>query len=169
VKDGGKAAAGPQAEKVVAATLAETEKKVERVLSADGPEDPADLRDELRENMFETIGLFRDEETMARGLDKVRELRERYPRIGIKNRGRRYNLDWCRNLELEGMILVAEAIAAGALARKESRGSHFRTDCTERDDKNFLKHTIARLTADGPKLEYRPVTITKWEPKARTY
>ncbi len=166
--EGGEAARSGLA-KVMARVLGETEKKVLRVLEADGPEDPADLRDELRETMFRTVGLFRDEKTMTAGLEKVHELRERYPRMGLRHRGRRYNLDWARNLELEGMILVAEAIAAGALARRESRGSHFRTDARERDDESFLKHTIARLTGDGPRLEYRPVTITRWEPKARTY
>lgn len=166
--EGGEAARSGLA-KVMARVIGETEKKVLRVLEADGPEDPADLRDELRETMFRTVGLFRDEKTMTAGLEKVHELRERYPRMGLRHRGRRYNLDWARNLELEGMILVAEAIAAGALARRESRGSHFRTDARERDDESFLKHTIARLTGDGPRLEYRPVTITRWEPKARTY
>ncbi len=168
---GGKNGAADRAltEKALAKTMTETLKRVEWVLGADGPEDPADLRDELRDNMFANVGLFREEAAMTAGLERVRELRHRYPKIGIRNRGRRYNLDWARNLELEGMILVAEAIAAGALARKESRGSHFRTDFKERDDENFLKHTIARLTPDGPRLEYRPVTITKWQPQARTY
>ncbi|RJQ06484.1 MAG: FAD-binding protein [Bacillota bacterium] len=169
VKGEGGARAKAGSEKVLAKVMADTEKRVIWVLEADGPEDPAGLRDELRESMFRNVGLFREEKGMLEGLDKVRELRGRYPRIGIRNRGRRYNLDWARNLELEGMILVAEAIAAGALARKESRGSHFRTDYKERDDQNFLKHTIARLTDDGPRLEYRPVTITRWEPQARTY
>jgi len=169
VKDEADGVGGEKVEKVLAAAMAEATRRVTWVLEADGPEDPAALRDELRENMFTNIGLFREEGAMKAGLDKVRELRERFRRIGIRHRGRRYNLDWARNLELEGMILVAEAIAAGALARRESRGSHFRTDYRERDDRDFLKHTIARLTEDGPELEYRPVTITKWEPKARTY
>ncbi len=164
---GKKARAG--AEKAMAKTLAEATKRVEWVRTADGKEDPAGLRDELRETMFENVGLFRDEKAMKKGLDKVRELRKRYPKIGIKHRGPRYNLDWARNLELEGMILVAEAIVAGAIARKESRGSHFRTDYKERNDQDFLKHTIAHLGDDGPRLEYRPVTITKWQPQARTY
>jgi len=172
---GASAGSGPgvpsreEAERVVLGTLAQTRKRVEWVLNADGPEDPAALRDELRENMFANVGLFREEKSMTKGLEKVRELRERYRRIGIRNHGRTYNLDWARNLELEGMLLVAEAIAAGALARKESRGSHFRTDYKERDDVNFLKHTVARLGPDGPRLEWRPVTITKWQPQARTY
>ncbi len=169
VKGEGGAKAKAGAEKVLAKTLTETEKRVEWVRNASGSEDPAGLRDELRESMFANVGLFRERKAMAKGLDKVRELRSRYPKIGIRNRGLKYNLDWARNLELEGMLLVAEAIAAGALARKESRGSHFRTDYKERDDTNFGKHTIARLGPDGPRLEYRPVTITKWQPQARTY
>jgi len=169
VKGEGGEKARRNAGKVMARALAETEKKAGWVLEAAGPEDPADLRDELRVSMFANVGLFREEKTMAAGLEKARELRGRYPKIGIRNRGRRFNLDWARTMELEGMVLVAEAIAAGALARKESRGSHYRLDYKERDDVNFLRHTIARLTDDGPRLEYRPVTITRWEPKARTY
>ena len=156
-------------EKILAGTLAETEKRANWVLGAAGPEDPADLRDELRESMFLNVGLFREEKAMAAGLEKVLELKARYPRIGIRNRDLKYNLDWVRNLELLGMILVAEAIVVGALGRQESRGSHFRVDHRDRDDAKFLKHTIARLTPDGARLEYRPVTITKWQPQARTY
>jgi len=169
VKGQGGEAADKGAEKALAKTMAETERRVIWVLVAAGPEDPAGLRDELRESMFANIGIFREEKAMAVGLDKVRELRARYPKIGIRNRGRKYNLDWARNLELEGQILVAETIAAGALARKESRGSHFRRDYMDRDDASFLRHTVAHLTKDGPRLEYRPVTITKWPPQARTY
>jgi succinate dehydrogenase / fumarate reductase flavoprotein subunit len=163
----GKAAA--DAGKVLAAALNETEKRAGEVLEARGPEDPATLRDELRETMFLNVGLFREEKAMTSGLAKVRELRERYAKIGIRNRGLKYNLDWVRNLELLGMLQVAEAIAVGALARKESRGSHYRVDYKDRDDASFQKHTLARLTLDGPLLEYRPVTITKWQPQARTY
>jgi len=169
VKGGGAEAARKGAEEVLAEVKAQAEKKAAWVLEADGPESPADLRDQLRETMFEKVGLFREDKTMQEGLRKVRELRDRFPRIGIQHRGRKFNLDWARTLELEGMLLVAEAIAAGAIARKESRGSHYRTDYKDRDDANFLKHTIARLTPDGPRLEYRPVTITKWQPQARTY
>ncbi|MCL6581390.1 MAG: FAD-binding protein, partial [Firmicutes bacterium] len=169
VKGGAIEAVRKGAEKVLAEVKERTEKKAAWVLAADGPESPADLRDQLRETMFEKVGLFREEKTMQEGLHKVRELRERFPRIGIQHRGRKYNLDWARTLELEGMLLVAEAIVAGAIARKESRGSHYRTDYKDRDDENFLKHTVARLTPDGPRLEYRPVTITKWQPQARTY
>jgi succinate dehydrogenase / fumarate reductase flavoprotein subunit len=168
-KGQGGVAAKKDSEKILAGTFAETEKRVNWVLGAAGPEDPADLRDELRESMFLNVGLFREEKTLAAGLEKVLELKARYPRIGIRNRDLKYNLDWVRNLELLGMILVAEAIVVGALGRQESRGSHFRVDYRDRDDAKFLKHTIARLTPDGARLEYRPVTITKWQPQARTY
>ncbi len=168
-KGQGGVAARTDSERILAGTFAETEKRANWVLGAAGPEDPADLRDELRESMFLNVGLFREEKAMATGLEKVLELKARYPRIGIRNRDLKYNLDWVRNLELLGMILVAETIVAGALGRQESRGSHFRVDYRDRDDARFLKHTIARLTPDGARLEYRPVTITKWQPQARTY
>ena len=72
-------------------------------------------------------------------------------------------------LELDYMIDCAAAVCAGALARKESRGAHFRTDITERDDENWLKHTLVYKSEDGPRVETLPVTITSWEPEKRVY
>ncbi|MFZ5824342.1 MAG: FAD-dependent oxidoreductase [Bacillota bacterium] len=155
------------------AALAGVKAKVEARFQAlyDGPgtEDGPSLRVELQETMFHKVGVFRTEETLAEGLAKVRELRERYAKVRVKHTGRIYNLDLLQHSELQGMINVAEAIAAGALARKESRGSHARRDYTERDDVNFLKHTLAYHTPDGVRLDYSPVTITKFQPEARKY
>jgi succinate dehydrogenase / fumarate reductase flavoprotein subunit len=74
-----------------------------------------------------------------------------------------------KKLELEGMLSLAEVIAKGALAREESRGSHSRRDFKERDDATWLKHTMATFTPEGAKLNYSPVTITKYQPEARKY
>ncbi|MEW8979743.1 MAG: succinate dehydrogenase/fumarate reductase flavoprotein subunit, partial [Symbiobacterium sp.] len=89
--------------------------------------------------------------------------------VRVRHTGKVYNMELIRAYELGGMIDVAEAIAAGALARKESRGSHARRDFPERDDQNFLKHTLAFHTPDGVRLDYSPVTITRYQPQARKY
>ncbi len=157
----------------VDAALAEAQAKVEKrfreLFDAPGTESEAVLRVELQENMFNNIGIFREEESMKAGLEKVRELRQRYRNVKVRNTGRVYNMELIRAYELAGMIDVAEAIAAGALARKESRGSHARRDYPERDDENFLKHTLAYYSPEGVRLDYSPVTITRYQPQARKY
>ena len=89
--------------------------------------------------------------------------------MGLKQKSLAFNNELIQYLELEGMLHVAEVIAEGALARKESRGSHFRTDFPKRDDEHWLRHTLAYKTPEGPRLEYKDVTITKYPPKERTY
>ena len=89
--------------------------------------------------------------------------------MNVGAKGRRYNLELIGALELPAMLELAEATAVGALTRTESRGSHFRRDFPERDDTNWLKHTVARWTPEGPQLEYKPIVITKWQPEVRTY
>ncbi|MCL4424064.1 MAG: FAD-dependent oxidoreductase [Firmicutes bacterium] len=151
------------------AALREEKERVEELLQRDGAENPGRLHEELRNTMFYKIGVFRQEEEMREGLEKVRELKDRVKKIHIAHKGRRYNLDLARNLELEGMVEMAEVIALGAITRKESRGSHYRLDHRERDDANWLKHTLAYRTDDGPRLDYKPVTITRYQPEARRY
>ncbi|MFO7273765.1 MAG: FAD-binding protein [Bacillota bacterium] len=157
----------------VDAVLEEAQKKVEarfrELFEGPGTESEAALRVELQENMFNNVGIFRDEESLTAGLNKVRELRERYRGVKVRHTGKVYNMELIRAYELRGMIDVAEAIAAGALARKESRGSHARRDYPERDDVNFLKHTLAYYTPEGVRLDYSPVTITRYQPQARQY
>lgn len=149
--------------------LREEKARVEELLRREGTEHPGRLHEELRNTMFYKIGIFRQESEMMEGLAKIRELKERVKKIYIAHKGRRYNLDLARNIELEGMVELAEVIAVGAIARKESRGSHYRLDYRERDDANWLKHTLAYRTEDGPRLDYKPVTITKYQPEARRY
>jgi len=151
------------------AALREEKARVEELLRREGTEHPGRLHEELRNTMFYKIGIFRQESEMMEGLAKIRELKERVKKIYIAHKGRRYNLDLARNIELEGMVELAEVIAVGAIARKESRGSHYRLDYRERDDANWLKHTLAYRTEDGPRLDYKPVTITKYQPEARRY
>ncbi len=130
---------------------------------------PAHIRREMGETMNSNVGVFRREEELKAALGKVRELKDRYRRVPVQNKGKVYNTDLFQALELGFMLDLAEAIALGAVERKESRGAHARRDFPERDDANFLKHTLARYTPDGPRLEYAPVTITRWQPERRAY
>ena len=148
---------------------AEVERRFQALFENTGTEREAALRSELQQNMFHNVGVFRTAEGLEAGLAKVRELKQRYRNVRVRHTGKVYNMELIRAYELGGMIDVAEAIAAGALARKESRGSHARRDFPERDDQNFLKHTLAFHTPDGVRLDYSPVTITRYQPQARKY
>jgi fumarate reductase flavoprotein subunit len=109
---------------------------------------------------------------MQEACTSLAALRERYRRgLKLDDRNRAFNTEWLSAIELGFTLEIAEVIAQSALARRESRGAHTWLDeCTERDDDNYLKHTLAYRTGDGPpRLEYGPVTITKSEPKARVY
>jgi fumarate reductase flavoprotein subunit len=119
--------------------------------------------------MEDGCGIYREKATMAQTCDILRRLRERFGRIGLADHDAVFNTELISALELESMLDVAAAVAHAALAREESRGAHTRTDFPKRDDARFLKHTLAYRTPDGPRLEYLPVTITRWAPEERKY
>ncbi len=128
------------------------------------------LRKTMQEVMTEHASVFRDESGLREGLAKIRSLRERYAEVGVQDQGRRFNSDLLETFELEGLLDIAEAIVVSALARTESRGAHSREDYPDRDDEKWLKHTLVRRTENGrPEISYKPVTITRFEPKPRTY
>ena len=135
----------------------------------DGKERIATIRQEMQAAMEEGAGIYRKEEEMKKTCDTLRELRERFSNIAIDDKAEVFNTQVIAALELDCMLDVAEAVAHSALNRKESRGSHTRTDFPKRDDQNFLKHTLAHRTAQGPRIEYLPVTITRWQPEERKY
>jgi succinate dehydrogenase / fumarate reductase flavoprotein subunit len=150
-------------------TLKQTIEQVDALLKSEGKERLVTLRNQMQETMTDKVGIFREEKPMAEALATLRELRARYRHIGVDARHRKFNLDLLHTIELGGMLDIAEATAASALARKESRGAHARLDFTTRDDTNWLKHTLAYFTPDGARLDYKPVTITKWQPEERKY
>ena len=129
----------------------------------------AAVRHEMAEAMTEGIGVFRDQDSMERAEAAVRRSRSQFDKVSVQDKGKTFNTDLMFALELDYMIDCAAAVCAGALARKESRGAHFRTDITERDDENWLKHTLVYKSEDGPRVETLPVTITSWEPEKRVY
>jgi len=134
-----------------------------------GKERIATIRQEMQQAMEEGAGIYRDEQKMEKACGALRTLRERFKDIIIEDRGSTFNTEVMNALELDFMLDVAETVANSALKRKESRGSHTRTDFPKRDDENFLRHTLAYHTPDGPRIEYLPVTITRWQPEERKY
>jgi succinate dehydrogenase / fumarate reductase flavoprotein subunit len=125
---------------------------------------------EMRETVFQNCGVFRQKKKLIEGHDKIRELLERYRRVALQNnKTRRFNPALVNVLELKGMLLMAELIIAGAVAREECRGAHWRTDFPARDDGKWLKHTMAVFSGDGPVFSYTEVEITDYEPGERQY
>jgi succinate dehydrogenase / fumarate reductase flavoprotein subunit len=127
------------------------------------------LRDNLKTVMTHQVGIFRKESDLFSARERIRELKQGLGQISIQQKGLILNNEWIQFLELEGMLHVAETIVEGALARKESRGSHFRIDYPKRDDEHWLRHTLAFKTSEGVRLDYKQVTITNYPPKERTY
>ncbi len=123
----------------------------------------------LRETMWENIGIFRDENGMKTGLSEIIKLREMAKNMYVTDKSKTYNTEFFNALELRNMLDLALVIANAAINRKESRGAHYRTDYPERDDKNWLKHTIAYMRGNTVEITYKPVKITKWQPEARVY
>jgi len=153
------------------AARAEAETWVRSLLdNADG-ERPWQIRDELGQTMLENFGVFRHADKMERQLGILAGLRERYERgIVIEDKGNVFNSDLTQAIELGYLFDVADCMLQAGLARRESRGAHSRPgDYPERDDENFLKHSISTWTDDGPALSYRDVRMTKWEPMERKY
>ena len=128
------------------------------------------VRRELGETMNSHLAVYRNEEGMRAAFEKLGELRARYDRVVVHDKGKVFNTNLIFTLELGFMLDCAETIILGALERKESRGAHTRTDMPDRDDENWLKHILISRTEDGETaVDYLPVKITQWEPKVRSY
>jgi succinate dehydrogenase / fumarate reductase, flavoprotein subunit len=150
-------------------SLEAEEAHLSEMLRREGTEYFTSIRDELAITMTAWVGIFREDEPLRNAVAVLEGLSRHCRRAILRHRGQRYNLELVRALETEAMLDVAQTIVTGALARKESRGSHSRTDFPQRDDANWLMHTIAKYTGDGPELSYQPVTITRWQPQERRY
>jgi fumarate reductase flavoprotein subunit len=155
----------------ISALAADEQRRLDRqfLRKEGGTERIATIRQEMQTAMEEGAGIYRDEQKMEKACKTLRTLRERFTGMMIEDRGSTFNTEVMTALELDFMLDVAEAVANSALMRRESRGSHTRTDFPKRDDANFLKHTLAYRTPDGPKIDYLPVTITRWAPEERKY
>ncbi len=136
----------------------------------DGTESPAEIRRELGALMEEGVGIFRSEQTTQKAIEQIAQLKQRYQNVKITDHSTNFNTDWLTTIELGFLLDVAEAMAHSAYQRKESRGSHQRLDMPERDDVNYLKHSLAFYQGSGaPKIDYSDVTITKSQPAVRAY
>jgi fumarate reductase flavoprotein subunit len=135
-----------------------------------GREPIAELREEMQRIMEQSAGIYRSAETLAGAAEKLHELQERFRDIRLDDRGHLFNTELIAALELSCMLEVAETMAACAMQRMESRGAHQRTDYPERNDQKFLAHSLVYRGADGrPRVEYAPVTVTRWPPGERVY
>src|SRR5438128_7614805 len=150
---------------------ADAERDLRRLLDRADGERPWQIRDELAQTMHENFGVFRREEQMQKQGEIVARLRERYESVIVDDKGEVFNNDLTQALELDFLLELAECMVVAGIARKESRGAHARPhDFPERDDETFLRHTLVTLDREGrPQLDWRPVTITKWQPQERTY
>jgi succinate dehydrogenase / fumarate reductase flavoprotein subunit len=149
--------------------LAAVEHEVNGLTGINGAENAADIKSDLQATMAEKCGIFRDRIGLTGALRSINELKERFKRIGVKDSGMIFNTELVEALELRNMLEYSEVIALSALAREESRGSHFRTDFPLRNDDRWLKHTLTHRSESGPVLKYKPVTITRYAPERRTY
>ena len=114
-------------------------------------------------------GIYRTEKSLEDTCEKLGELRERFSNLIIEDHNNSFNTELTAALELDFMLELAQILAHSALARTESRGSHQRTDHPDRDDENFMKHSVAYRTDGDPRIEYKDVVITRWPPKERVY
>jgi succinate dehydrogenase / fumarate reductase flavoprotein subunit len=144
--------------------------RFERLRSGTGKENAGKLREELQITMMDNVGIIREEAGMKTAVEKVEELRRRYLDVEVMDKGTRFNTDLLEAWELGNLLDLARVVAVGALNRTESRGAHSREDYPKRNDEEWLKHTFVRQTEDGGvEIDYKPVTITDFQPKERVY
>ncbi len=150
--------------------IAAEEKRVfDKVSGSEGDERVSLIRDAMRRVMNENVWVFRRHDELQSALKEIRQLKKRFMNIRIEDKGKSFNTELVEVLQLDFTLDLAEVTISGALARTESRGAHSRLDYKQRDDENWLKHTLAYYTKEGPRLEYIPVTMTKWSPTKRAY
>jgi succinate dehydrogenase / fumarate reductase flavoprotein subunit len=155
---------------VPASQLVDAERDLRALLDRERGERPWRIRDELAQTMHENFGVFRREDQMQQQGEIVGALRERYERVVVEDKGNVFNTDLTQALELEFLLELADCMVVAGLARKESRGAHARPhDFPDRDDENYLRHTVVTWEDGTPKLEWKPVTMTKWQPQERKY
>jgi len=150
--------------------VTDAERELDTLLDHEVGERPHAIRDEMAQTMHENFGVFRREEQMRRQGEIVAGLRERFDRVVVDDKGTVFNNDVTQALELGFLLELAACMVEAGLARKESRGAHARPyDFPERDDENYMRHTLVSWNGAGPQLAWAPVRTTKWEPQERKY
>jgi succinate dehydrogenase / fumarate reductase flavoprotein subunit len=146
-----------------------TRAQFDKLLSTSGEERPENIAIEMKQVMNDYVGVFRTEEGMASASEKIQDLQERFKHVKVEDKGKVFNTDLLATWELGNLIDLAQVTTAAALDRRESRGAHAREDYPKRDDVNWMKHSLAWLRDGKVELRYKPVNITRFEPKERVY
>ena len=148
---------------------ADARSALEALRTGSGKENAFDITNEMKKVMFDDIGIYRNEKGMREAVEKIRELMERYKHVKVTDTGKIFNTELLNAWELGNMLEIAEVVGECALNRQESRGGHSREDFPKRDDQNWLKHTLAWQKDGRIEIGYKPVVITKYQPKERVY
>jgi succinate dehydrogenase / fumarate reductase flavoprotein subunit len=154
---------------VAEAAVRDADARIRGIFGRSGGERPWQVREALATSMYDDAGVFRTDERLRRCLAAVGDLRERGGNVVVDDTGDRFNTDLISVLELESMLEMADCLVSGGLARQESRGAHTRLDHPERDDEKWMKHTLAWCDGGKVRLDYKPVTVTRFEPMVRSY
>ncbi len=154
---------------VPAHAAAETQARIEGLLVREKGPRQGEIRDELSTVMQEKVGVFRFDGQLREAKATVTELQERFQSVVVDDKGKTFNTDLIHTIETGYLLDLADCMVTGAIARQESRGAHSRTDFPERDDEQWMKHTLAYLDDGEVRLDYSPVTMTKYEPQVRSY
>jgi fumarate reductase flavoprotein subunit len=166
------ASSAPDLGSAVLAQGRDEQRRVERELlhKTGGRERISAIREEMQQTMEQSAGIYRSGDSLAKGVDKLRELQERFRSVAVEDHSRTFNTELVAALELSNMLDVAQSILDCALRREESRGAHQRTDFPARNDDRFLAHALIYREPDGiARIEYVPVAITRWPPGQRVY
>jgi fumarate reductase flavoprotein subunit len=156
--------------RVIAQKTDEHRRLEHELLNKKGRERIATIRDEMQKSMEQSAGIYRTGSELTKGMGEIRRLQERFADVAIEDHSRTFNTERISALELACMLDVAEAIVTSAARREESRGAHQRTDFPKRDDQRYLAHSLVYRNADGSaRVDYMPVTITRWPPAERVY
>ncbi|MBP5973333.1 succinate dehydrogenase/fumarate reductase flavoprotein subunit [Brasilonema sp. CT11] len=149
--------------------ITEVQQEIQALLDQSGKYRINQVRQAFQDDMTQYCGVFRTEELMREGLNKVQELEEQYSQIYLDDKGSCWNTEIIEAFETRSLMVVGRMILESALNRQESRGAHFREDYPQRDDTNFLRHTMAYYSPAGIDIQYRPVAITMFQPQERKY
>jgi succinate dehydrogenase / fumarate reductase flavoprotein subunit len=145
------------------------ENKINMVLGAGRKQRVPTIREGMQRVMTENCGVFRNQKNLTETLSAIRDLRRQVLELKVGNESRKFNYELTEFFELENILKTAEVMVFSALQREESRGSHFRSDFPERNDGQWLKHTLVHATLEGLRASYRPVVVTKFAPEERRY
>jgi succinate dehydrogenase / fumarate reductase flavoprotein subunit len=149
--------------------LAQAQTQIQSLFEQKGEIRIGKLRQTFQDCMTQYCGVFRTSELMQEGLNQLQQLKAQYDNIYLDDKGKLWNTEILEAIELRSLMIVGELILSSALNRQESRGAHYREDFPDRDDSNFLKHTLAYYSPAGVEIQYKPVSITMFEPQERKY